>query len=103
MGQWRSLGHVLYCLKEWEGPILNGHVHWIVRDEEASEMICTLILTEYGIKKSWHKEEIISPLPEWVVWEQAYLLEYLKDGTILMVYCEDMLLECYWNIVLGRK
>ncbi|KAD0572587.1 hypothetical protein E3N88_44052 [Mikania micrantha] len=143
-GQWRCLGHVPYWLDWSHGPFLNGHVHWIVWDEDSLEKICAFdidnetfelfpsppletitesqvhfqslgvlkgclcesdiydsrftiwVMKEYGIKKSWHKEvvikEIISPIQEWEMWDQAYVLHYLKDGTILMVYDEYKLL-----------
>ncbi|KAL8195412.1 hypothetical protein R6Q57_025815 [Mikania cordata] len=39
-GQWRRLGHVPYWLDWSNGPFLNGHVHWIVWDEDSLEKIC---------------------------------------------------------------
>lgn len=32
---------------------------------------------------------LISPDLDWIMWEPMYLLEGLKDGTILMVYHQD--------------
>ncbi|KVI02071.1 F-box protein At3g07870-like [Cynara cardunculus var. scolymus] len=55
------------------------------------------VMKEYGIKKSWHKEVVIkqaiSPDLDWLMWEPMYLIEGLKDGRILMMYCEDKLLS----------
>ncbi|CAH1444710.1 unnamed protein product [Lactuca virosa] len=39
-GQWRSLGHVPYCLNGTYGPFLNGHTHWIAFDEDSPETLC---------------------------------------------------------------
>lgn len=44
-GKWRRLGHVPYRLDGRQapsisGPYLNGHAHWIVRDENCPEKIC---------------------------------------------------------------
>ncbi|GJS00044.1 F-box associated domain containing protein [Tanacetum coccineum] len=44
-GKWRKLGQVPYWLDGRQaplinGPYLNGHVHWIVRDENCPEKIC---------------------------------------------------------------
>ncbi|KAK1418149.1 hypothetical protein QVD17_27288 [Tagetes erecta] len=55
------------------------------------------VMKEYGVKRSWHKEvvikESISPDLDWVMWEPMYLVEGLKDGSILMVFYEDKLLK----------
>ncbi|KAI3828105.1 hypothetical protein L1987_02202 [Smallanthus sonchifolius] len=144
-GQWRSLGHVPYWLKGFDGPFLNGNAHWSVVDKDAPEKLCTFdidketfqlfpsppyeaidgqmhfqslavlkgclcqsdtcydsqftvwVMKEYGVKKSWHKELVIkqsiSPDLDWMMWEPVYLVEGLKDGSILMVYYEDLLLK----------
>lgn len=43
-GKWRRLGRVPYwfdgCQALINGPYLNGHVHWIVREENCPEKIC---------------------------------------------------------------
>ncbi|KAJ9551554.1 hypothetical protein OSB04_015599 [Centaurea solstitialis] len=49
---------------------------------------------EYNIKKSWHKEVVITEAltrsgSEWPYWDTIYLIEGLKDGTILFV-CGDL-------------
>lgn len=53
-------------------------------------------MKEYGVKKSWHKEVVIkqsiSPNPSWLMIEPMYLIEALKDGTILMLYYLDEVL-----------
>nr|XP_043630928.1 F-box/kelch-repeat protein At3g23880-like [Erigeron canadensis] len=55
------------------------------------------VMKEYRVKTSWHKQVVIkqsiSPSLDWVMWEPMYLITGLKDGTILMVYYEDKLLE----------
>ncbi|KAJ9551536.1 hypothetical protein OSB04_015581 [Centaurea solstitialis] len=47
------------------------------------------VMKEYGIKNSWHKEvvilEAISKWPEWLSIDYIYLIEGLKDVTILSV------------------
>ncbi|KAJ9551815.1 LOW QUALITY PROTEIN: hypothetical protein OSB04_015860 [Centaurea solstitialis] len=47
------------------------------------------VMKEYGIKKSWHKEmvitEVISKWPLWPYLDYIYLIGGLKDGTILLV------------------
>lgn len=43
-GQWRNLGRVPYWLDGYEGPFLNGHVHWIVRDQDLPEKLCTFVI-----------------------------------------------------------
>lgn len=40
-GQWRSLGHVPFWLEGYVGPFLNGCVHWVVRDPDSPEKLCT--------------------------------------------------------------
>ncbi|GJZ36357.1 F-box associated domain containing protein [Tanacetum coccineum] len=42
-GKWRSLGYWLDERKKPfnSGPYLNGHVHWIIRDKDCPEKICT--------------------------------------------------------------
>nr|GEV59193.1 F-box associated domain, type 1 [Tanacetum cinerariifolium] len=44
-GKWRQLGQVPYWLDGRQAPLINspyldGHVHWIVRDENCPEKIC---------------------------------------------------------------
>ncbi|CAI9303939.1 unnamed protein product [Lactuca saligna] len=55
------------------------------------------VMKEYGIKKSWRKEVIIrqsiSPDLDWLMREPVYVIGGLNDGTILMVYDEEKLLE----------
>ncbi|KVI02070.1 F-box/kelch-repeat protein At3g06240-like [Cynara cardunculus var. scolymus] len=54
------------------------------------------VMTEYGIKKSWRKELVVKlgiiPDLDWLIWEPMFLIEGLKDGSILMVCREERLL-----------
>nr|XP_043630963.1 F-box protein At3g07870-like [Erigeron canadensis] len=54
------------------------------------------VMKEYGVKESWHKEvvikESISPDLDWLMWEPVYVIESLKNGTILIVFRRDKLL-----------
>ncbi|KAJ9552141.1 hypothetical protein OSB04_016186 [Centaurea solstitialis] len=88
-GQWRSLGRVPYWLDGSEfGAVLNDHCHWFLFDHKIAPpgWICTFDLNketfqlfpsppseeaieksdthfqslEYGIKKSWHKEVVVT-------------------------------------------
>nr|GEZ57827.1 F-box associated domain, type 1 [Tanacetum cinerariifolium] len=143
--QWRSLGHVPYWLSGFDGPFVNGYVHWKVIDQDYPEKIYAFdldnqtfklspsplievivdsynrfqslgvpndnlylahdtfdpqftiwVLKEYGIKKSWHKEvvikESISPDLYWLNLKPVSLTLGLKDGTILIVFCDVELL-----------
>ncbi|GKC74281.1 F-box associated domain containing protein [Tanacetum coccineum] len=135
-GQWRRLGHVPYWISESDGgAFLNGCVHWVVRDRDTPEKLCSFnfdketfqlfpsppseelagdiryetlgilhgflsltdtsrykfniwVMKDYGIKKSWHKEVVITesmtPNIIWATSDPVYLLEALEDGTILM-------------------
>ncbi|KAK9074102.1 hypothetical protein SSX86_006699 [Deinandra increscens subsp. villosa] len=40
-GQWRSLGHVPYCLSGQHGPFLNGNAHWFLLDKDSREKLFT--------------------------------------------------------------
>ncbi|GJZ61024.1 F-box protein-like protein [Tanacetum coccineum] len=48
--QWRSLGHVPYWLSGFDGPFLNGYVHWIVIDQDSPEKICAFDLDNETFK-----------------------------------------------------
>ncbi|KAJ9552139.1 hypothetical protein OSB04_016184 [Centaurea solstitialis] len=62
---------------------------------EAEDFKFTIwMMKEYNIKKSWHKEVVITEAltrigSEWPYWDTIYLIEGLKDGTILFV-CGDL-------------
>ncbi|GKD60388.1 F-box associated domain containing protein, partial [Tanacetum coccineum] len=145
-GKWRRLGHVPYWISgSHQGALLNGCVHWVVRDRNTPEKLCSfnfdketfqlfpsppseelagdiryetlgilhgfLSLTDtsrykfnirvmkvYGIKKSWHKEVVITesmtPNINWATSDHVYLLEALEDGTILMSFEDKLFVYC---------
>ncbi|GJZ61026.1 F-box associated domain containing protein [Tanacetum coccineum] len=68
--------------------VLNG---CLSQSDTFNSQFTIWVMKEYGIKKSWHREVVIkqSISPDL---EPMYLLEGLKDGTILMVYYTDTLL-----------
>ncbi|KAJ9551694.1 hypothetical protein OSB04_015739 [Centaurea solstitialis] len=53
------------------------------------------VMKEYGIKESWHKEVVVKlgiiPDLDWLIWEPMFLIEGLKDGSILMDYRHERL------------
>ncbi|KAJ9536600.1 hypothetical protein OSB04_un000249 [Centaurea solstitialis] len=53
------------------------------------------VMKEYGIKESWHKEVVVKlgiiPDLDWLIWEPMFLIEGLKDGSILMDYRRERL------------
>ncbi|KAK9074101.1 hypothetical protein SSX86_006698 [Deinandra increscens subsp. villosa] len=56
------------------------------------------VMKEYAVKTSWRKEMVIKKSVshdlDWLMWESIHLVEGLKDGSILMIYFQDLLKYC---------